>query len=155
MAETLTSLFKFLYQNTTNTFCDICFIKMCWQDYPLLMKHITLKLILLLNPWQQYVVSLYHSSSHTIFLYVKHGMYKINLPLGLINYQAMKAMGSGHTSPHILNLGTRWRWMMTFMPWLLQPCGNSSQYPLDRRMGGPTTTLCIVKKKMFSCTCGN
>jgi len=24
-----------------------------------------------------------------------------------------------------------------FSPWLLYPCGKSSQYPLDRRLGGP------------------
>jgi len=61
MTETVTFLFKFLYQNTTNTFYDVYFIKMCWQDYPLLMKHITLKLILLLSPLEQYLASLYQT----------------------------------------------------------------------------------------------
>jgi hypothetical protein len=44
----------------------------------------------------------------------------------------MKAYwGSEGIAPHILDLGTRWRWVVSFMPWPLYP-----QYPLDRRLGG-------------------
>ena len=32
---------------------------------------------------------------------------------------AMKAYGGkGHIAPHILQLGSRWRWVVNFMPWL-------------------------------------
>jgi len=47
------------------------------------MKHISLKLILPLSPLQQYLVSLYQTLFTHYILYVKRGMYKINLPLGL------------------------------------------------------------------------
>jgi hypothetical protein len=43
---------------------------------------------------------------------------------------------SGGTAPHILNLGTRWRWVVSFTPRPLYPQGKSPQYPLDRRLGG-------------------
>jgi hypothetical protein len=40
-------------------------------------------------------------------------------------------MGSGGIYQRILNLGTRWRWMVSFTPRPLYP-----PYPLDRRLGG-------------------
>jgi len=43
----------------------------------------------------------------------------------------------GGIAPHMLNLGTRWRWVVTFIPWQLYPHGKSSQYPLNGRLGGP------------------
>jgi hypothetical protein len=36
----------------------------------------------------------------------------------------------------ILDLGTRWRWVVIFTPRPLYPQGKSSWYPLDRRLGG-------------------
>jgi hypothetical protein len=46
--------------------------------------------------------------------------------------------GSGDTAPRILDLGTRWRWVVSFTPRLLYPQGKSPwQQPLDRRLGGP------------------
>jgi len=44
---------------------------------------------------------------------------------------------SGGIALHILNLGPRWRWGVTFMPWPLHPHIKSTQYPLNRRLGGP------------------
>jgi hypothetical protein len=50
----------------------------------------------------------------------------------------MKAYwGSGVIALYILDLGTRWRWMVSFTPWPLNPQGKSPWYPLDRRLGGP------------------
>jgi hypothetical protein len=49
----------------------------------------------------------------------------------------MKAYGSGCIDPHFLDLGTSWRWVVNFTPWLLYPQGKSPWYPLDRRLGGP------------------
>jgi hypothetical protein len=37
----------------------------------------------------------------------------------------------------ILDLGIRWKLVVSFMPPLLYPSGKSHWYPLDRRMGGP------------------
>jgi hypothetical protein len=37
----------------------------------------------------------------------------------------------------ILDLGTRWRWVVSFTTWPLYPRGNYPQYPLDRRLNGP------------------
>jgi hypothetical protein len=44
---------------------------------------------------------------------------------------------SGCTVPHILDLGTRWRWVVSFTPWSLYPQGRNLRYPLDRRLGEP------------------
>jgi hypothetical protein len=35
------------------------------------------------------------------------------------------------------DLGTRWRWVVSFMPRPLYPQGKSPWYPLERRLGGP------------------
>jgi len=49
----------------------------------------------------------------------------------------MKTWGSGGTNPLIPNRGTRWRWVVSFMPRLLYPRNKSPRYPLDRGLGGP------------------
>jgi hypothetical protein len=50
----------------------------------------------------------------------------------------------------ILDLGTRWMWMVSFT---LYPQGKSSRYPLDRKLGGPQSRCgrCGVKKISFLC----
>jgi hypothetical protein len=49
----------------------------------------------------------------------------------------MKAYwGSGSIAARILDLGTRWRWVVSLTPRLLYAQGNSPWYPLDRRLGG-------------------
>jgi len=50
-------------------------------------------------------------------------------------------MGSGGIAAFILNVGARWRWLVSFMPRPLYPRGKSSQYPLDRRLVGPRVGL--------------
>jgi hypothetical protein len=50
----------------------------------------------------------------------------------------MKAYwGSGGIAPRTLDLGTRLRWVVSFMPRPLYPQGKSPGYPLDRRLGRP------------------
>jgi hypothetical protein len=39
-------------------------------------------------------------------------------------------------APRILDLGTRWRWMVSFTHRPLNPQGKIPWYPLDRRLGG-------------------
>jgi hypothetical protein len=43
---------------------------------------------------------------------------------------------SGGIAPRILDLGTIWRWVVSFTPRNLYPQGNSPWYPLDRSLGG-------------------
>jgi hypothetical protein len=45
--------------------------------------------------------------------------------------------GSGGIAPPILNLGTRWRRQISFMPLQFYPRGNTPRYPLYRRLGRP------------------
>jgi hypothetical protein len=44
---------------------------------------------------------------------------------------------SGGIDPHILDLGTRWRLVVSFMPPPLYCQGKSLWYLLDRRLGEP------------------
>jgi hypothetical protein len=41
--------------------------------------------------------------------------------------------------PYFLDLGSRWRWVVSFMSLSLKPRGKAPRYPLDRRLGGPHT----------------
>jgi hypothetical protein len=45
-------------------------------------------------------------------------------------------LGSGDTVPCILNIGTRWRWVVSFTPRPIYSRGKSSWYPLQWRLGG-------------------
>jgi hypothetical protein len=50
----------------------------------------------------------------------------------------MKAhWGSWGTAPSILDLGIRWRLIVSFTLQPLYPQGKSPWYPLGRRLGGP------------------
>jgi hypothetical protein len=63
---------------------------------------------------------------------------RVNLSLCLTKCHAMRTYwGSGGIAPCILDLGTRWRWEVSFTPWPLYPHGKNPQYPFDRRLGGP------------------
>jgi hypothetical protein len=44
---------------------------------------------------------------------------------------------SGRINPSFLDLGTSFRWVVSFTPLPLYPRGNSPPYPLGRRLGGP------------------
>jgi hypothetical protein len=62
---------------------------------------------------------------------------KINLSMCLIKQHAMEAYWGVEVQLHVLfDLGTRWRWMVSFTSWSLYPQGKSSLYPLDWRLGG-------------------
>jgi hypothetical protein len=45
--------------------------------------------------------------------------------------------GSAYIDPHFLDLGTSWRWVVSFMLLPLYSRVKSPRYPLDRRLGGP------------------
>jgi hypothetical protein len=56
----------------------------------------------------------------------------------------MKRIGNGGITPCILNLSTRWRWMVSSTPRPLYPRRRSSRYPLYRRLGEPQSrSACI------------
>jgi hypothetical protein len=62
---------------------------------------------------------------------------KVKLSLCLTKHHAMKThWGSGGVAPRILDLGTRWRWVVSFTPRPLYPQGNSPSYPLERKLDG-------------------
>jgi hypothetical protein len=44
-------------------------------------------------------------------------------------------MGRGGMASCILNLGTRWRWVVSFTPWPLYAQGKNPRSPLIRRLG--------------------
>jgi hypothetical protein len=45
--------------------------------------------------------------------------------------------GSGCIDPHFLDLGTSWRWVVSFMPLPLYSRERAPPYPFYRRLGGP------------------
>jgi hypothetical protein len=56
----------------------------------------------------------------------------------LTGHLALKVYcGSGGIAPRILDLGARWRWVVSFTLRPLYPQGKSPWYTLDRRLGGP------------------
>jgi hypothetical protein len=81
--------------------------------------------------------SLFRFSAHEHIL-ISFSKVKVKLSLYFTKHHAMKTYwGSGGMAPRILDLGTRWRWVVSFMPRPLYPQGKSPWYPLDRRLGGP------------------
>jgi hypothetical protein len=46
-------------------------------------------------------------------------------------------VGQWRYSSTILDLSTRWRWVVSFTLLQLYPRGKSTRYPFDRRVGGP------------------
>jgi hypothetical protein len=76
--------------------------------------------------------------TYTFSCHVDPVKVKVKLSLWLTKNHAMKMYWrSGGIAPHILDLGTRWGWVVSFKPQLLYPQGKSPWYPLDRRLGGP------------------
>jgi hypothetical protein len=77
-----------------------------------------------------------HPSHPSWFKYHSDNVsYKV--PVLLTEHRTMKTYwGSGGIAPHILELSTRWRWVVTFTLRSLYPQGKSPCYPLDRRLGG-------------------
>jgi hypothetical protein len=67
---------------------------------------------------------------------------KLSLCLFLTHHHAMKAYwGVQVQLPRIIDLGTRWKWVVSFTPRPLYPQGKRPWYTLDRRLGGPQSRL--------------
>jgi hypothetical protein len=62
---------------------------------------------------------------------------KVNFSLCLTKHHAMKTYwASGGIAPRFLDLGTRWRWVVSFTLRPLYRQGKSLWYPLGRRLSG-------------------
>jgi hypothetical protein len=59
------------------------------------------------------------------------------LVLNLLDSMPWKYMGKWRYSSTILDLGTRWRWVVSFISVTLYPRWKNPRYPLERRLGGP------------------
>jgi hypothetical protein len=76
---------------------------------------------------------------------------KLKLSLCLTKHHAMKTCwGSGGIVPGILDLGTRWRSVVSFTPRPLYSQEKSPWYPLDRRLGRRAVLDVVVKRKIPS-----
>jgi hypothetical protein len=68
----------------------------------------------------------------------KIGSISISCPCALTEHHTMKAYWvSGGIAPRVLDLGTKCRWVASVTPRPRCPPGNSSWYPLDRKLDGP------------------
>jgi len=75
------------------------------------------------------------------FIYCTEDQHNLN------KHHAIKTnWGSGGRDP-FCNLGTRWRWAISFTPKPLYLHGKSPWYPLDRQPGGPRVGLDMVSKR--------
>jgi hypothetical protein len=61
---------------------------------------------------------------------------KIVAVLNELSTRPRRRMGSWRIDPYFLDLGTSWRWVVSFVPRPLYPQGKSPRYSLDRRLGG-------------------
>jgi hypothetical protein len=61
-------------------------------------------------------------------------------------------MGEWMSSSTILNLITRWKWVVNFMTLPLYPWGNSPHYPLYRRLGinSQIKSNCMVNQESYN-----
>jgi hypothetical protein len=60
--------------------------------------------------------------------------------------------GSGCIDLHFLDVGTSWRWVVSFTPRSLYLRGKRSHYPLDRRLGGPQSWSGRCEEKILDLT---
>ena len=58
-----------------------------------------------------------------------------------------RVRGAWSTAPRILNLGTRWRWVVSFMPRPLYPWRKSLHFSLNRRFSEFQSRLGFTEKK--------
>jgi hypothetical protein len=69
-------------------------------------------------------------------LKVKSKKVKLSLCFNWVPYHE-GVLSSEGKAPCTLDLGTRWRWVISFTSLPIYPQGKSSWCPLDRRLGGP------------------
>jgi hypothetical protein len=57
--------------------------------------------------------------------------------LNKLSTEPWRRVGSGCINLRILDLGPRWRWVVSFAPLTLYTRGKNPRYPMDRRLGEP------------------
>jgi hypothetical protein len=77
---------------------------------------------------------------------------KVKLSLCLIEH-CHEDVGEWGYSFIILDLGTRWRWVVSFTLWLLHPREKRLRYPLDMRLSGPQSHSGHFGEETKSCPC--
>jgi hypothetical protein len=80
----------------------------------------------------------YHIPCNSLFITIIQCCLKppIDVPSTSTGPHAMKAYwGSGGMAPRILDIGTRWRWVVSFTHRPLFPPGKEPLVPLDKRLG--------------------
>jgi len=81
---------------------------------------------------------------------------KVNLSLSSTKYYAMNTYpGSGGITPRVLNLGARWRLVVSFTSRPLHPLGKNARYPFDWRLGGPQSRCGRGVEKKIPASAGN
>jgi hypothetical protein len=60
--------------------------------------------------------------------------------------------GSRGIGQCVIHLGSKCRWVVNFMLWLLYAIGNSLCYPLNRRMGDPKEIVSMLWRRERSST---
>jgi hypothetical protein len=77
---------------------------------------------------------------------------KVNLSVCLTNHRAVRTYWrSGGIAPFILDLGTRWMWVVSFTLRPPYSQGKIPHYPLDRKLGGPQIGLKIKQRRTLKC----
>jgi hypothetical protein len=74
----------------------------------------------------------------------------VKFSLCLIRYHAMMTYGSGDLTPRILDLGFRWKWVVTFMYQSVYSGRKSTGYPWDTRTDGPQSRSREMREKISS-----
>jgi hypothetical protein len=89
--------------------------------------------------------------------HIVKGRSKVVPVLNELSTTPWRRVGEWTYSAIILDLGIRWRWVVSFTHRLLYLRGNSSRYPLDRRLGGAQSRSrhCEVKKNLLLCRDSN
>jgi hypothetical protein len=60
---------------------------------------------------------------------------RIKMTACFIKHHTMKKYGGVDLVPCILTIDTGWKWVLTFVPWLIYVWGKSPDYQLDRQLG--------------------
>jgi len=61
--------------------------------------------------------------------------------------------GVEDTAPHMLNLGKKWRYVVSIMSQLLYPQENSTQHPYCSRLDRPHREQTLERRKKTPCHC--
>jgi hypothetical protein len=88
------------------------------------------------HTWNAYITDILSTSQVTL-LYILASLKLERLTLQSLDWlSTMPWSGSGDIAPCILNLNTRWRWVVKFTPRSLYPLGKRPSYSFNRRLSG-------------------